>query len=139
MRPCGNNTFRVTRSPFNLRRLALLRYPAVLLLAIFLSLGPVCFEGLHLAEVRAALARLPIPKLAGGVPLKRMPIQAPAHDPATCPICSALHAPAALASPARPALTLTTVWLAPVSAACQVHSVRLISTLQCRGPPALSM
>jgi hypothetical protein len=115
----------------------LFRYPAIFLLTTFLSLGSNCFERIHLAEVNAALARIPVPKLASRVPLKRVPMKPPIHDPATCAICMVLHAPVATQTWAMPALGLTTLAGNVVSESFLSISVQPISYQHCRGPPAV--
>jgi len=112
------------------------RYPAIFLLNLFLVIGPNFFDRLHQAEANRALAHLPAPKLASNSPLKRLPVRPPVHDPSTCAICIALHAPMA-----------TQVWSAPSLApiarmgyVCDDSRLAFvpvrISAEQCRGPPA---
>jgi hypothetical protein len=116
--------------------LAVFRYPAIFLLNVFLVLGPGVFERQHLAEANRALLHLPAPKVATNSPLKRLPVRPPVHDPSTCAICIALHAPMAAQIWSAPSL-------APVARAGFVcDDSRLpfvpirISAEHCRGPPA---
>jgi hypothetical protein len=103
---------------------------------LFLLMGPNYFDRLHQAEVNKALAHLPAPKAASESPLKRLPVRPPVHDPATCVICIALHAPTAMQVWSAPSL-------APIARIGFVGDyLRLafvpvrISAEQCRGPPA---
>jgi hypothetical protein len=113
------------------------RIPAIFLLTTFLSLGSTCFEQLHLAEVNRALARIPVPKVVSRVPLKRVPVKPPIHDPATCAICIVLHAPVTMQAWSMPSLgpsarlgRITTEPLLSIS-------FQPISYQHCRGPPAV--
>jgi hypothetical protein len=112
------------------------RYPAIFLLNVFLVLGPGFFQRQHLAEANRALAHLPALKVASSSPLKRLPVRPPVHDPSTCAICIALHAPIA-----------TQIWSAPslgpiarIGFVCDDSRPAFvpirISAEQCRGPPA---
>jgi hypothetical protein len=111
------------------------RYPAIFLLTTFLSLGPNCFERIHLAEVNQALERIAPPKVASKAPLKKLPQRSPAHDPASCPICIALHAPIAWQFASAPSLEpidrIGSVAVTLPSPSDLIH----ITAQQCRGPP----
>ena len=115
---------------------AVLRYPALLLLNVFFVIGPGLFERAHVAEVQRELAAIPVPKLATQTPLKRLPEKQPVHDPATCAICIALHAPMTAGIFYAPAIGL----LAQVGYVAQDRPVAFIpiriAGAQCRGPPA---
>jgi hypothetical protein len=112
------------------------RYPAIFLLTTFLSLGPNFFERIHLADVNQALARIAPPKVASKTPLKKLPQRSPAHDPASCPICIALHAPItgqfASAPSVEPIDRIGSIAVNLRSLSNLVH----LTAQQCRGPPA---
>ena len=112
------------------------RYPVIFLISTCLSIGSNFFERIHMAEVNQALAQIAAPKLAANSPLKRLPDKAPVHDPATCPICIALHAPVAAQLASVPSLQ-------PIDRVGQIAPYLptafdpvKISAEQCRGPPA---
>jgi len=90
-----------------------------------------------LAEVNRALAQIPVPKVASRSPLKRLPVKPPVHDPATCAICIALHAPLTMQGFAVPTLNpAARLGYAVVELPFSI-SVHAISHEHCRGPPAV--
>ena len=113
------------------------RYPAIFLLTTFLSLGPNFFERVHLAEVNQALARIAPPKAASNTPLKKLPQRTPVHDPASCPVCIALHAPIAWQFASAPSLEpidrIGSIAVALPSLSDLIH----LTAQQCRGPPVV--
>jgi hypothetical protein len=112
------------------------RYPAIFLLNVFLVIGPGFFDRLHVAQVNWALAHLPTPKIATHSPLTRLPVRPPVHDPSTCAICIALHAPMAMQIWSAPSVAP----VARVGFVCDDSRLAFvpigISVEHCRGPPA---
>ena len=111
------------------------RAPVIFLLSTFLSIGPNFFERLHIAEVNRALAHIPVPKVATRSPLKRMPVRPPVHDPATCVICTLIHAPAVAQSWAIPSLSPTARIGCINPESLPASPLIRISSPLCRGPP----
>jgi hypothetical protein len=116
--------------------LPVFRYPAIFLLTTFLSLGPNFFERIHLTEVNQALARIAPPKVASKSPIKKLPQRSPVHDPASCPICVALHAPIAWQFASTPSIKpidqIGSIAINLPSLSNLIH----LTAQQCRGPPA---
>jgi hypothetical protein len=116
--------------------LSVFRHPATFLIAIVLSIGPSYFQRVHESQVNQSLAKIAPPKVAGHTPLKRLPVRAPVHDPASCPICVALHAPIlgqfAVAPSMQPVDCIGSV---PLSLPESFHSIAIAAD-HCRGPPA---
>jgi hypothetical protein len=115
--------------------LLVFRLPFTFLVAIVLTIGPTYFQQVHESEVNEALAKITAPKVAGNTPLKRLPVQSPTHDPASCPVCVALHAPIVSQVATAPSLLpldrLGTVAQLPAES---FHSINVTAD-HCRGPP----
>jgi hypothetical protein len=113
------------------------RYPAIFLIATFLSIGPNYFQRVHQTEVDQALAKIATPRAVGNAPLKRVPVRPPVHDPASCPVCIALHAPIdghlAPAPSLQPIDRIGSVAQYLPAAFTPIH----VAAEQCRGPPAV--
>jgi hypothetical protein len=111
------------------------RHPFTFLIAIVLSIGPSYFQRVHESQVNQALARIAPPKVVGHTPLKKLPVQSPTHDPASCPICVALHAPMDGHFAAMPSVQpVDRIGSASASIPQSFHTIT-IATDRCRGPP----
>jgi hypothetical protein len=112
-----------------------LRYPAIFLIGLFLTLGPAPFERLHLEAANRSLARV---KVEGGSHSgsKPLPVRPPVHNSSTCVICAMLHAP--LTAQHLPPMGLApTALLGYSRVACSANYLSVsITAEQCRGPPS---
>jgi hypothetical protein len=116
--------------------LDLFRYLAIFLIAVFLTLGPVPFERIHLAEADREWASTapPAPNLNSKTPLKRMPVK-PVHDAANCVICNLLHAPISAGQNISVSLSPTALLgYSQITLPANFSAVAAFAA-QCRGPP----
>jgi hypothetical protein len=111
------------------------RTPATFLIAFVLSIGPNYFQRVHESQASQALAKIAPPKVAGHLPLKRVPVSPPIHDPASCPICVALHAPIVGQFATMPSVQpMDCIGSATQGLPESLHSIE-VAVGHCRGPP----
>jgi hypothetical protein len=115
-----------------------LRYPAIFLVGLFFAMGPAPFERLHVAAANRSLARMKLVTERGSHSgSKPLPVRPPIHDPSTCVICAALHAP--LTAQYLPPVSLGPIALVGylrVEASSNYVPVSMTAE-QCRGPPSV--